>query len=303
VEQVQAAAIYSDPSGSRLDTQGLVQNRQLVQPLRDFVTDLARQADDNAATPNAAALECATTMLRRWADAGAMLRQPASFPAIRERQRFALGITLAVFKLNAAGWKPDARVSAWLKSLNTAVIQDFARRRIIDNLAVWSAVNAAALALIERDPGALRYQDDIWHQALAQVAPDGSVPSELRRQSRALLYHAYYASALLLLSQIRAALGEPASAREAADMRRLVNYVESELCKPGALASAAGPQEKPPADQFAVGSIFGQGVIDERWKRCGAAPDNLRDVTLGGQLETTFELLRGRATAPGARQG
>jgi poly(beta-D-mannuronate) lyase len=298
IDQVQAVAIYSDPAGSKLDLSALRRNQQLIQPLRAFTRALTREVDgEGQETTETAARQCAATMLDDWAAAPALLQEPTSFPAIRERQRFGLGITLAALKLRAIGGRLDRTALEWLDMLDGAVLRDFARRRTVDNLEIWSAANAAALAIADGDREALGYEDEMWRQGLAQIGSDGFVASELRRQTRALLYHQYYASALLFLRGLRRALGESVSAADDAALRRLVERVEASLCEPAAMASAAGgyPQEPAPAPQFAVGVVFGRDMIDERWTRCGSKPPDLRDETLGGQLDRTFALLpRGR---------
>jgi poly(beta-D-mannuronate) lyase len=295
--EVVAQPIYSDPSGSQLDPKGLHRNQQLIQPLRDFTGALTERADGEA---DEAALRCAGNLLREWGAAGAMLRQPNGFPAIRERQRFALGITMAALKLRARGASLDGTVAAWLHALDTAVAADFARRHLTDNLAVWSAANAASIALVDGDRASLAYENAVWSEGLHQIGPDGYVPSELRRKSRALLYHQYYTSALLYLRALRSALGEPPTAREDADLRRLIDRVETALCDPKSMESASGgyPQEPPRPEQFAVGLVFGADLIDARWTRCGSKPLDLREDTLGGQLGGTFALLNRPRTAP-----
>lgn len=290
--QVEAHAIYSDLAGSQLDPSGLHRNQELIRPLRGFTELLTRQVDGDARQPTQDDLDCATKMLGNWAAAGALLQQPASFPAVRERQRFGLGITLAALKLRALGRKLDAGVVAWLHALDTAVVDDFVRRRMTDNLAVWSGANAASLAMIDGDQDARQYESMVWQEALRQIDAQGFVPSELRRKSRALLYHQYYASALLFLRRLRSGLGQSSTAGDQADLRRLVDRVETSLCDPEAMVRASGgyTQEPPPAAHFAVGLVFGDDIIDKRWTRCGTKPIEMRDPTLGGQLDRTFAL-------------
>jgi hypothetical protein len=132
---------------------------------------------------------------------------------------------------------------------------------------------------------------------LSQIGPDGSLKSELRRQTRALLYHQYYLSGLLYLRKIRAALGSPATPAEVTTLRRLASFVESSLCDPAAIAKASGgfKQETAPADQFAIGLAFGQGIVDDRWSRCGVVTPATNDETLGGSLRVTLAVLEGEA--------
>ncbi len=297
IEQVSAAPIYADRAGSVADSAGMHQNEQLITPLRLFDRALTTKVDGR---PTAAELACATTLLRAWADAGALLQEPSSFPPVRERQRFTLGINVGALKLQSHGGVLDDKAMQWLHTLNTAVMSDFGPRNIVDNLYVWSGVDAGTFALLSGDEAARAYQDRAWKAGLAQIGPDGFLHSELRRQAKALGYHQYYLSGLLYLRKVRAALQMRPTPEEDAAVRRLANLVEASLCDPTAMAKAAGgfKQDTAQADQFAIGLLFGSGITDERWTRCGLPPPQHDDETMGGSLSQTLTLLEAEARSP-----
>jgi poly(beta-D-mannuronate) lyase len=294
VMEVSAAAIYSDRAGSVIAPSGLHENQELIRPLREFDTAITSRVDGTAGSVGQEDLECAANLLHSWAMAAAMLTKPKSFAAVRERARFSIGINVAAFKLKRQVGHLDTPTLNWLHSLNHAIEDDFASRGIIDNLYVWSGVDAGTYALLDHDPEAIRYVDSVWENGLAKIGDDGLIRTELGRQSRALLYHQYYLSALLFLRQIRDALGKSSTPVEDATLRRLAVRVDEALCDPKAMMVVSGgfEQEMPPPEQFAVGTVFGTGVVDDRWSTCGRHPKSLRDETLGGELEQTAAFLR-----------
>jgi hypothetical protein len=158
VTQVSAASMYANSSGSVVDQTGLHLNQQLIEPLRLFDRALTAKMDGSAIQAD---LACAETLLKTWAAADALLKEPTSFPPIRERQRFTIGINVGALKLQSHGGVIDDTVMAWLHQLNAAIMADFAKRNIVDNLYVWSAVDAASFALLSGDQAASQYQDRV----------------------------------------------------------------------------------------------------------------------------------------------
>jgi poly(beta-D-mannuronate) lyase len=294
VTEVRAAAIYSDRAGSVVESGGLHENQELVRPLRDFDTAITTRVDGTAGSVKQEDLDCAANLMRSWATGAAMLTKPGSFPAVRERARFCIGINIAAFKLRRRVGRLDAETLKWLGILNHSIEEDFGTRGIVDNLYLWSGVDAGTYALVAHDPEAIRYLNLVWEKGLAEVGGNGFVRSELGRQSRALLYHQYYLSALLFMRQIRDALGDGTTPDENAALRRLAARVDEGQCDPKAVMVASGgyQQEIPPPEQFVVGTVFGAGIVDDRWSTCGRRPDSLRDATLGGDLEQTAAVMR-----------
>ena len=130
-------------------------------------------------------LDCARNMIDRWATAKALLVPPTTLEAIRQRARFAIGLNIVAIKLRSAG-HPVASVSAdWLQRLSNVAVDDFRKRANksgwIDNLYVWSGVNAASSALLTNDREMRAYATEVWQRSIAQIAPDGSLKSELAR--------------------------------------------------------------------------------------------------------------------------
>ena len=204
---VQSQSFYSDAKGSVVDAEKLRQNLALIAPIRRFVTEASQRAD----SADRSEQDCALNMMLAWARGHALLDQPRDFAAMRERERWAIALDIIALKLRADG-KDITPLVDWLAEMDHGVLHDFGRRSRSDNLNAWSGVAAASLAVLKEDREAKAYADAVWRQSIAAIRPDGYVDTELARGPRALLYHAYYLSALMTLKAFRHAAGVQTSA-------------------------------------------------------------------------------------------
>ena len=285
---MEAAPVYSDQQGSVVDPARLHLHEQQILPLRNFVTDASRRAD----SADRADQECAFAMMLDWAKNRAMTVPPADFGGLRELERFGISLNIIALKLRADGLNIDPLLG-WLGDLSHMVIERFGTRDRVDNLYVWSGVDAASYALLSGDNLARRHANDVWTRGIAAIRPDGYVDSELRRGSRALLYHAYNLSALLTLRAFRAALGESLTASERSQIMRLVDRVGGSLCDPSAMAAASGgaAQENAPAIEFAPIVAFADDLGGPHLMGCAPADIPKTDPILGGQFDKTVAVL------------
>jgi poly(beta-D-mannuronate) lyase len=257
-------------------------------PLRNFVTDASRRADSS----DRAEQECALRMMLDWAKNGAMETPPTDFGGPRELERFGISLNIIALKLRADGLNIDPLVG-WLGDLNRMVTARFRTRGRVDNLYVWSGVAAASYALLSGDGAARRYANDVWLDGVAAIRPDGFVDSELRRGSRALLYHVYNLSALLTLRAFRNAMGDSISDSDQASLMRLIDRVGDSLCDPASIAAASGSatQEKTPAMEFAPIVAFAGNSGGPHFLGCAPADVPKSDPILGGQFDRTVAIL------------
>ncbi|HLY57367.1 MAG TPA: alginate lyase family protein [Stellaceae bacterium] len=290
--RVEGEAFYSDVQGSIVDQDKLRRDMAMIAPLRAFVTEASSRAD----SPDRDDRACAARLMESWARGGALLEAPRSFEATRERQRFAIALNIVALKLHAAG-VDSAPLLDWLGRLNHAVIADFDKRNQVDNLFVWSGVAASSYALLAHDDDAARYAAMVWTQAIGLIRPDGTIASELARGRRALVYHAYELSALLVLRAFREAAGDHANPEDIAALRRLSDRVVEALCDPADMARAAGsPQQEPvPPTELSPIVAFAGDLGDARIRRCGSPDIPAADPVMGGNLMRTAALLANRS--------
>jgi len=303
VPRVDSTKFYADAKGSVVETDKVRERNKLILPLRTFVTDASVRAD----SADRAEQECALHMMLEWAKAKSMEEAPADIAGEHDRQLFTISLNIITLKLRAAGLKIDPLLG-WLGDLNHEVIDYFDHRHQVataahrpdagwapvDNLYVWSGVNAASYAVLSADREAKRYEDKVWSQAIEAIGPEGYLESELRRGARALTYHVYDLSAILTLYAFRQALSEPLSVDERAAIMRLVDRVGNALCDPSGMAAAAGnvPQEKVTPLVFSPGHTLEPDFSNPQIRSC-LANIPATDPMFGGNLENTARILAG----------
>jgi poly(beta-D-mannuronate) lyase len=295
VDRIKGAKFYADRAGSVVDRQAQRRNEELQAPVRQmlgFVTTALDNAEARSPTT-----DCAFSIIQQWAAQRGLLDPPSSTQGRVERARFAIGLTVIALKLRRFDYPLGDGILGWLKDLNDAVMTYFEKGTNRANLYIWSGVAAASFALLGADPRATAYENSVWRGSIAEITADGFLPRELARAHRALIYHQYAFSALLMLRQIRVALGEHESESDRAALRRLAARVSSSLCDPRAMVAASGAvQEMPNHTAFRVPEVFGDGLLDANWAKCGITPPHHNDVNLGGRLDLTARLLREHAT-------
>lgn len=67
-------------------------------------------------------------------------------------------------KFRAAGFQLNGQMLSWLKKMNTENVVFYEKGTNHGNQRVWAATGAAIHALLDRDPEALRFQDQVWHE-------------------------------------------------------------------------------------------------------------------------------------------
>jgi poly(beta-D-mannuronate) lyase len=234
IRQVGGVLFYTDKKASVADPQKVKQDAEVIRPLQMYLIHLAAILDAPAATP--AALDCAVEMLNRWAAAGAMLTEPDNFEGVRERARFTIGLNIIALKLSKAGHPVNQATRDWLHSLSLAAVRDFASRPLKDNLYIWSGVDAASDAVLSGDASERNYASDVWRNGIEAINQNGTVATELARGSRALLYHQYYLSGLLMLRSFRQTLGDNPTPADQAKLKSLTDLVAGGLLKKMAVA-------------------------------------------------------------------
>jgi poly(beta-D-mannuronate) lyase len=291
IHRVEGVAFYTDRAYSVMDPELRRRNDALLSGISGMMLYVEKNLDNAAAA--AAPANCAFEVIHEWAGQGAMLDPPTTTQGRIERAKFAIGLDVIALKLRALGYGVDAPILDWLKDLDDAVITYFERGTNRANLYTWSGVAAAGFALLSGDRRAIGYEDEVWRAGIGEITPEGFLPKELTRAHRALIYHQYAFSALLMLRQMRLALGENDSIADDAALSRLARRIGANLCDPRPIATASGAsQEMPDQTAYRVPDTFDAGFLDADWAKCGIVPSRYNDVSLGGRLERTAALLR-----------
>ncbi len=266
-------AIYKDEAGSVTDTDGAAKNRELLAPVDDFLTYLGRNLDESAGTAD---LACSYGLMRQWATAGALLQPPETAGRVARVWIVPAFEFIALkFKMRNVPITPD--VARWLSALAAVERGDYGKPLTkgsyagsYSNVYPWVGAANALSALISGDPEAMRFQNEVWHNMLAEIRPDGTIQSELNRKAQALEYHQKAANGLLILHAARRALGQPDDPAQIARLKLLLDMIGNAFCDPQSLAAAAGAKLNIPGEwNFRIPYAFDEGLLPETWTTCG----------------------------------
>ncbi|MDQ2083336.1 alginate lyase family protein [Xanthobacteraceae bacterium Astr-EGSB] len=302
VRDIAAEPFYSDRAGSVVDPARYAARERIVKPLEDYLRGVVKMTDrwieSNPPRPETA--RCALDWLDGWARADAMLGQVTPQGGY-ERKWTLGGLALAYLNIREAPGldaAAKARVEAWFARLAAEVRRYYDRppgRGVTDKLnnhRYWAALAVAASAVATGDRAGLDWAIEAYRVGIGQVDADGMLPLELARAGKALHYHAFSVTPLVMVAEIGAANGIDLYGERGGALGRLVANVVGGLSDPSPF------ERRTDTKQGFVGSLSGWHVAwAEIWyaRRRDAAVvpllrtyRPLRNNWLGGNMSLGF---------------
>src|SRR5690606_19191074 len=135
---------------------------------------------------------------------------------------------------------------SWLVRLARAVTPHYDRppgRGITDRLnnhLNWAALAVGAAAIAGQDRALFDWAVAKSRIALAQIGPDGTLPLEVARAGKALHYHLFAVTPLVVLAELAAANGIDLYGEGDGALRRLVVRVVTDLEDPRYMVALTG---------------------------------------------------------------
>lgn len=241
---------YTDRAYSVPDPAKLARYRQQTAALDGFSTGLARIADAwltaEPARPQLAA--CGLAFMDAWASPGAMLGT-LNDNGQHQRKWVLAGASLAFLKLRQTPQLDPAaveRVAAWLGRLSqaSAAFYGAVRPETYNNHIWWWALATGATAVVGDDVPAFARAVALYRTALDTITPDGTLPAEMARGGRALIYHVTSLVPLVMLAELGAANGLDLYGERDGALHRLAARVRDGLADPAWFAARTGvPQD------------------------------------------------------------
>jgi poly(beta-D-mannuronate) lyase len=242
---VESAYDPKDPTQSKIIKDRDAAYQQQVEVLRTFTRTISTMADQYIAIRprDGRIAECLATWMDHWGRAGALLG-PVSVQGNAERKWNLVAFSLAYALIADAPEiaSPErARIEDWLKALARAWIAapDWGRDRPNNHLN-WGALALLSASVVTGDRDLFDHGIKLARRALDQIAPDGSLPLEMERGSRATLYHAYALEPLVIAAEIAAANGIDLYAERNGALHRLAKFVSRAVLDPQLVAKRAG---------------------------------------------------------------
>lgn len=236
---------YDASNYSKMVPARIVARKAASAPVEGFlgrVTDLADKALVAAPPNKTAAQDCLAHWLSVWAQGNALLGNVSEPEGRYEREWMITGLGLAFLAAHAgeASPRPDATVQAWFKQAAAPLpssYRDNAPNK--NNHWYWGGMAAIVSGTLTNDRPSYDWGMKQFRLGIAAIDPDGFLPLELKRGEMALSYHAFSASALVMMAQFAEANGE-LRPTDIASLQRLVRRVLAGLADPAPFEERAG---------------------------------------------------------------
>ena len=294
---------YSDEAGSVVDPALKALHEKAVEPLtlflRHVVADADRAYTRQSPKSQLEAAQCGLAWLQAWAAGGAWLGTMSTKQAEYQRKWDLGGVALAYLKLRPFA-SPDQRltIEPWLqKFADTARVffDDPEHKR--NNHWYWLGLGEAAVGMATDSPRHFDVARGIMHDAMRDVAANGTLPTEMERRGRALYYHVFALVPLVLMAELAASKGEDWYSFENGALHRLVAVTLDGLRAPEKFDVLAGVAQERPINTRAEWLQIYQNRFPERVK--GDAPQVAESNRwLGGNVYTLLAMLKRSQAAP-----
>jgi poly(beta-D-mannuronate) lyase len=237
-----------DPQRETIDESGAADYELLSSPVYDFMNQMSEAGDTVAIDPQqrGTAAACIIDGLTRWARAGALLGESnATGDAVRKWELASVALVHLKLRDHAAPAPELLRpIESWLRRLAYRVRSDYgnhlARADRNNNHAYWAAWAVAAAGLALDDRKILEWGLARYRRALTQIGPDGALPLEMARGSRALQYHVFALAPLIMLAESGEANSLALYRERDGALLRLIDFVLDGLDDPAPFAARAG---------------------------------------------------------------
>jgi poly(beta-D-mannuronate) lyase len=252
-----------DPSQSKVDPRRAALGAARYDVLIRFAGQIGALADRYLASnpPDEAVARCLVDRLRAWAVVDALLANLDDNDELGRHQAVMMqawnlaAYASALVKLGDGDASDPARadILAWLRRLADSVEREFTGdnqwTRTGNNHLYWAAFGVGVAGAVLDEPARLDFAMAALARGLGDVAADGSLPKEVARGARAMMYQHFAALPLAGLVALADANGRRLTPAEEAALERLASFNAGEACDPALASRLAGAAQPKTADR------------------------------------------------------
>jgi poly(beta-D-mannuronate) lyase len=110
----------------------------------------------------------------------------------------------------------------------------------------WAAVELAVVGIVRNDRNDFDWAMKAAREGIGAIRPDGTLPQEMRRGTRALHYHLYAAAPLVMLAEFGEANGIDLYSERAGGLKHLVQVSTAGLLDPSLFQQSTGIAQEVP---------------------------------------------------------
>jgi poly(beta-D-mannuronate) lyase len=250
-----------DPTHSIIDPVRQAAYDRASKNVKGAGVEIVAAADDFRKTGSRAAAVCSLNLINALAAQNSMDGKMSSNQAYYVQGWVAGAIAIAYLKVCGYGLsdpQKDASIAAWLKRIADHTKSFYDAKKEGDgnrnNHFYWAGIEVAAIGTLANDRTDFDWGVKAYSSGVDDIQPDGTLPLEMKRGSRALHYHLYALAPLVLLAEFGEANGIDLYARDNGALHRLVNTSVQGLIDPTFFERASGVKQeisaRPSGDQI-----------------------------------------------------
>ena len=253
----------NDPTHSIIDPVRQKEYDRTAGPVKREGNQVVAAADNFRASGSEAAAACVIHHMEVQARAGALTGKMSSSQAYFVQGWVAGAEAIAYLKVDGAHRTTAAQralILPWLQK-NADLTRSFYDARAKEpaggaqNHFYWAAVQLAATAMVTGNRADFDWAMEKAKRGIDAIHPDGTLPEEMRRGKRALHYHLYAASPLVMLAELGLPNGVDLYSYNNGALKKLVEVSTHGLIDASLFEKRTGiPQERPdPPTAEAIG--------------------------------------------------
>ncbi|MGV1756988.1 alginate lyase family protein [Rhizobium sp. A22-96] len=247
---IKAADYYSDAAHSIVDPVRKKAYDEATGSLRAAMRTVNAMADRYRAGDGEASATCAAHFLDSFATSGALTGATATNQAV-----YVQGWVLGSFAVTWLKIRSDtnipsdqrSRIAGWLADVASHNITYYQQRDDKsdgrNNHRYWAGFTATAAGIAANRKDLFDWGVGSFKIGASQIQPNGTLPLEMVRRSRALHYHIFAAAPLVTIAELASANGIDLYAADDNALPRLVRAVVAGIDDPSSFAAAAGAQQ------------------------------------------------------------
>lgn len=276
VIDIEANRYYVDKHNSVIDPVLKARNVAAVKPIDTFLDAVAHDASNYRAAPDKAldGAQCGLSWMMSWANARALLGKMTSNQSYYQRKWTLSGLALSYAKLKPAASDTQRQViETWLKLLADATIaHSDAYTGARNNHYYWEGLAVTAVGAVTGDARYLKWGRKVFDDAMSHVAADGSLPREMERAGKALHYHLFAVTPLVMMASVLDV--------HSPKLGRLVSFTLDGVADPSTIEAKTGFVQERPNEPISWKVIYDRHAAGPK---APAAPTSWQP-RLGGDL-------------------
>jgi poly(beta-D-mannuronate) lyase len=284
-----------DPTHSIIDPVRQEAYRKSSDGVKNVGMGIVKAADDFRTTGSRAAAQCAVAQIVTLADEHSLAGKMSSNQAYYVQGWVVGAIAVAYLKVRETGLVTPQQTEAiakWMENVGDQTRNYYDAHRSAghgdsqNNHLYWAGVELAAIGVAANNRKDFDWAMATYDNGVNQIQPDGALPLEMARGSRALHYHLYALAPLVLLAEFGEANHLDMYSHAKGAIHRLVDFSVAGLKDPTPFAKATGVQQEVPkvvtGDQIGWAPPYVQRFPNPELERLIQAAPSLSVYYLGG---------------------